>query len=204
MRTFLTICFLVAIFGTIQAQLPQQCAQIAVFTQCTTDGRQRVDKCSQNLNSGGVPGQSFYDCQCKELTSIASCYWYCNDSPEILSQLPTDQANAKAWCDQAENMRRNQLSTTTTTSKTVSIPTTTQNTSSTTTTHKSSSTTSTGGNGGEDAPTTTTTKKTYGPSSTLDLSSSSQSTVFSESEKTGKRTLYMFIALVTVVCYIGF
>jgi hypothetical protein len=89
---------------------PQLCSQIKQFDACTTATRQRVDGCSRNVSS--VPNLAFYDCQCKELTSIQTCYTYCSDSPDIQRQLPNEQDNAKAWCDQASSMRAAQPTTT--------------------------------------------------------------------------------------------
>lgn len=117
-----TYCYLSTI---AQPQLPQLCAEITQFTGCTTLARQRVDGCSQNVTS--VPNLDFYDCQCRELTSVESCYTYCPDSPEIQLQLPNEKANAEAWCNQAKNMRVAQSATTSMPSTTVSTATSTTN-----------------------------------------------------------------------------
>jgi len=110
-KTWIPVATLLLHCATAQ-QLPQQCTQISLFNACVTAGRQRVDACGQNL-PGGVPNISYYDCQCKELTSIETCYTYCPDSPEIQAQLPNEVANAKAWCDTANTMRLNAPSSTT-------------------------------------------------------------------------------------------
>jgi len=157
--------------------LPAQCAQISLYTACTTEARQRLDQCGQNL-TGGVPNQTFYDCQCKEMTSIQTCFTYCPDSPEIQAQLPTEEANAKAWCNTADNMRKNTPTTTTSTSlsNTSSRSTSTSSTSSKSTVSGVTSTTTPtnqnqniGGNNG--VATSTTSSLRYGPSSTLNLAS---------------------------------
>lgn len=160
---FFFVLFVASATLVYSQQLPQQCAQIALHTSCINEAHQRVDQCGQNLKNG-VPDLTFYDCQCKELTSIEKCFWYCNDSPEIMAKLPNEQANAKAWCDQATNMRKNMPITT---SK--SVPTSTI-----ASTKSPTPTTSSGnGDGGSSVnnPTSTTSRKNYGPSSTLDLTS---------------------------------
>lgn len=78
----------------VLSQVPQQCAQITLYNGCLTAARQRVNACGQNLKTG-VPDLTYYDCQCKELTSALTCFLSCPDSPEIMDQLPTEQANAK-------------------------------------------------------------------------------------------------------------
>src|SRR6478735_3404219 len=94
--------FLLAFLSIAYGQLlPQLCAQIDQFTACTTSARQRVDTCGQKITS---PNVTFYECQCTELTSIEKCFTYCPDSPDIQLQLPNEQANAKAWCEQAKRM----------------------------------------------------------------------------------------------------
>jgi hypothetical protein len=92
--------------------IPMQCSQISLYNACVTSARQRIDSCGQSLE-GGVPDLDFYDCQCKEMTSIESCFWHCPDSPEIMAQLSNEQANAQAWCRQASEMRSNQPPSTT-------------------------------------------------------------------------------------------
>lgn len=153
---------LVTLFRLTYSQaLAPQCAQISLYNACTTQARQRVDACGQNLKTG-VPDLTYYDCQCKELTSVTTCFWYCPDSPEIMAELPDEQSNAKKWCDQAANMRLNSPATT---SSQVSSPTSL----SSVTTISSATPFFTGTSFGS---TSTTTSNSYQPTATVDLTSS--------------------------------
>jgi hypothetical protein len=115
MSKFTTTLFIVLVATTSCIGQELSCAQ---FTACTTAVRQRVDGCSQNLTS--VPNVAFYDCQCRELSSIVTCYTYCPGDTDIQRNLPNEKSNADAWCSQASSMHAAQPTSTTTSDKSTS------------------------------------------------------------------------------------
>jgi hypothetical protein len=180
--TGLTVLTILTIIG-IPITMAQQCALIDQYNSCINAGNERVAACGTNLPNG-VPDLNYYNCQCKQLTSIELCFWYCSDSTEIQQQLPGATSNAQAWCSQAAFMQANTPSTTSTvmmptlpppitTVPTTAKPTTTLNNSNNSNignNGNSNNTNSNGTGGTQNLPSTTSSTLYYGPTTgTLNL-----------------------------------